>query len=79
MLTASGTSAKVAERSRAYYKKYTEDIQRVKNIVHYLQTEDVELPSGGTLSITRFRQLGIHFGFHGMSKSLIPDHWDGKM
>ncbi|KAI4187492.1 MAG: hypothetical protein L6R41_002774 [Letrouitia leprolyta] len=58
---------KAAERNRAYYGKYTEDVQRVKNIVHYLQTEDVQLPSGGTLSISRFRQLGIHFGFHGTS------------
>ncbi|KAI4172777.1 MAG: hypothetical protein LQ343_003369 [Gyalolechia ehrenbergii] len=64
---------KVAERSRAYYKKYTEDIQRVKNIVHYLQTEDVELPSGGTLSITRFRQLGIHFGFHDIILRMASD------
>ncbi|KAL8893912.1 MAG: hypothetical protein Q9192_004803, partial [Flavoplaca navasiana] len=56
---------KVAERNRNYYSKYPEDIQRVKNIVHYLQTEKVKLPSGGTLSIARFRQLGINFGFHG--------------
>lgn len=57
--------SKVAERNRAYYGKYGEDVQRVKDIIHYLETEAVELPSGGTLSIPRFRQLGIHFGFHG--------------
>ncbi|KAI4109801.1 MAG: hypothetical protein LQ339_001585 [Xanthoria mediterranea] len=56
---------KVAERNRSYYAKYSEDIQRVKNIIHYLQTEKVKLPTGGTLSIARFRQLGINFGFHG--------------
>ncbi|KAI4285244.1 MAG: hypothetical protein L6R38_000781 [Xanthoria sp. 2 TBL-2021] len=56
---------KVAERNRSYYAKYSEDIQRVKNIIHYLQTEKVRLPSGGTLSIARFRQLGINLGFHG--------------
>ncbi|KAL8675135.1 MAG: hypothetical protein Q9168_000506 [Polycauliona sp. 1 TL-2023] len=56
---------KVAERNRSYYAKYSEDIQRVKNIIHYLQTEKVKLPSGGILSIARFRQLGINFGFHG--------------
>ncbi|KAL8723487.1 MAG: hypothetical protein Q9225_000220 [Loekoesia sp. 1 TL-2023] len=55
----------VGERNQAYYKKYPEDIQRVKNVAHYLQTEEVKLPSGGTLSIPRLRQLGIHFGFHG--------------
>ncbi len=56
---------KVAERNGSYYDKYSEDIQRVKNIIHYLQTEKVILPSGGILSIARFRQLGIEFGFHG--------------
>ncbi|KAL8766412.1 MAG: hypothetical protein Q9209_006788 [Squamulea sp. 1 TL-2023] len=55
----------VAERNRSYYKKYPEDIQRVKNIIHFLQTEKVTLPSSATLSIARFRQLGIEFGFHG--------------
>ncbi|KAL8943849.1 MAG: hypothetical protein Q9216_000842 [Gyalolechia sp. 2 TL-2023] len=65
VLTVSGMSVKLAERNRAYYGKYTEDVQRVKNIVHYLQTKDVKLPSDGTLSIARFRELGIHFGFHG--------------
>ncbi|KAL8849868.1 MAG: hypothetical protein Q9221_005206 [Calogaya cf. arnoldii] len=56
---------KVAERNRSYYAKYSEDVSRIKNIIHYLQTEKVRLPSGGTLSISRFRQLGINFGFHG--------------
>ncbi|KAL9007578.1 MAG: hypothetical protein Q9173_007185 [Seirophora scorigena] len=56
---------KVAERNRSYYAKYPEDVQRVKNIVHHLHTEHVDLPSGGTLSVARFRQLGINFGFHG--------------
>ncbi|KAI4195175.1 MAG: hypothetical protein LQ348_002501 [Seirophora lacunosa] len=56
---------KVAERNQSFYAKYPEDIQRVKTIVHHLQTQQVELPSGGTLSVPRFRQLGINFGFHG--------------
>ncbi|KAL8679936.1 MAG: hypothetical protein Q9186_003850, partial [Xanthomendoza sp. 1 TL-2023] len=56
---------KVAERNQSYYNKYPEDVRRVKDIVHYLQTEKVDLPSGGTLSIARLRQLGIDFGFHG--------------
>ncbi|KAL9023597.1 MAG: hypothetical protein Q9196_007101 [Gyalolechia fulgens] len=49
ILTAPASTAKVAERNRAYYNKYAEDMQRVKNIVHYLQTEDVKLPSGDTI------------------------------
>lgn len=65
---------KVAERNRSYYAKYSEDIQRVKNIIHYLQTEKVRLPSGGTLSIARFRQLGINLGFHGEASPFRSFH-----
>lgn len=56
---------KVKQRNKAYYQKYTEDIHRVKDIVRYLQKEDVKLPSGGKLSVLRLRQLGMGFGFHG--------------
>ena len=56
---------KVKQRNKAYYQKYTEDIHRVKDIVRYIQKEDVKLPSGGKLSVLRLRQLGMDFGFHG--------------
>lgn len=56
---------KVKQRNKAYYQKYTEDIHRVKDIVRYIQKEDVKLPSGGKLSVLRLRQLGMYFGFHG--------------
>ena len=56
---------KVKQRNKAYYQKYPEDIHRVKDIIRYIQEENVKLPSGGTLSVLRFRQLGIKFGFHG--------------
>lgn len=56
---------KVKQRNRAYYQKYSEDIHRVKDIVRYIQKENVRLPSGGRLSVLRLRQLGMYFGFHG--------------
>ena len=56
---------KVKQRNKAYYLKYTEDIHRVKDIVRYIQKEDIKLPSGGKLSVLRLRQLGMCFGFHG--------------
>ena len=56
---------KIKQRNKAYYQKYTEDIHRVKDIVRYIQKEDVKLPSGGRLSVLRLRQLGMYFGFHG--------------
>ena len=56
---------KVKQRNKAYYLKYSEDIHRVKDIVRYIQKEDIKLPSGGKLSVLRLRQLGMYFGFHG--------------
>lgn len=61
---------KVKQRNKVYYQKYTEDIHRVKDIVRYIQKEDVKLPSGGKLSVLRLRQLGIYFGFHGSIDSV---------
>ena len=55
----------MAERNKAYYRKYGEDVRRVKDVVRYISKENVMLPSGGRLSVLRLRQLGIFFGFHG--------------
>lgn len=55
----------MAERNRVYYRKYGEDIRRVKDVVRYISKEPVMLPSGGRLSVLRLRQLGMYFGFHG--------------
>ena len=61
---------KVGQRNKAYYKKYSEDIHRVKDIVRYIQKEDIRLPSGGKLSVLRLRQLGMYFGSHGAMDSV---------
>lgn len=62
---------KVKERNEAYYQKFPEDVDRVKNIMQYLTQNKVALPSG-VLTPSRFQQLGIMFGFHG--KSLDSDN-----
>lgn len=56
---------RLAERNKAYYEKYIEDIHRVKDIIRYIQKESVILPSGGNFSVLRLRQLGSYFAFHG--------------
>lgn len=61
---------KVKQRNKAYYQKYSEDVHRVKDIVRYIQKEDVKLPSGGKLSVLRLRQIGMGFGFHGSMDSV---------
>ncbi|KAK5721536.1 hypothetical protein LTR15_006125 [Elasticomyces elasticus] len=59
---------KVIERNEAYYAKFPEDVARVKTIMKYLSRfgdGKIKLPSEGTLSRRRFRQIGIMLGFHG--------------
>lgn len=58
-------TGKVAERNQAYYQKYPEDIRRVKDIIRKIMNDIPTLPSGGVMSVLRFRQLGLFFGFHG--------------
>jgi hypothetical protein len=59
------TYEKLRERNEVYYKKYPQDVQAVKQIVAYLDRNNVILPSGGRLSKERFLDLGIGFGGHG--------------
>lgn len=61
---------KIKERNKVCYQKYSEDIHRVKDIVRYIQRENIRLPSGGKLSVLRLRQLGMDFGFHGSMDSV---------
>lgn len=59
---------KVIERNQAYYKKFPEDVARVKTIMNYLKRfgdGKIKLPSEGTLTRRRFRMLGLAFGGHG--------------
>ena len=57
----------VHQRNMAYYQKYPEDKQSVKDIVRHVngREEKIVLPSGGYFSVLRLRQIGLLFGFHG--------------
>lgn len=57
------TYERVLEKNERYYERYPGDVERVKQIVDFLATHDVELPGGGRLSPRRFQQLGLSFGF----------------
>jgi hypothetical protein len=50
------------KRNEIYYKKYPQDIKRVRDILAYLEANEVTLPAGGRLSVSRFLQLGIYLG-----------------
>ncbi|OJJ99919.1 hypothetical protein ASPACDRAFT_43554 [Aspergillus aculeatus ATCC 16872] len=56
--------AVAARRNEVYYKKYPEDVGRVKRIIKYLKENKVAL-SKGTLTPERFQQLGVMLGLHG--------------
>ncbi|KAK1093147.1 hypothetical protein LTR48_002917 [Friedmanniomyces endolithicus] len=54
--------------NEAYFAKFPEDVARVKTIMNYLSRfgdGKIKLPSEGTLTRRRFRQIGINLGFHG--------------
>lgn len=60
----------VRRRNVAYYQKYPEDVQSVKDVIEYIdekrqQKEKIPLPSGGYFSVLRLRQIGLLFGVHG--------------
>lgn len=56
------TYQRVIEKNNIYYARYPQDIKRVREIVDYLQSHEVELPGGGMLTARRFQQLGFGFG-----------------
>ncbi len=60
----------VRQRNMAYYQKYPEDIQSVKDLIQHIdgkaqRKERIALPSGGNFSVLRLRQIGFLFGLHG--------------
>lgn len=55
----------VEKRNKAFYEKYPGDKERIAKIVAWLEENTPELPSGGKLTVNRFRELGMVFGQHG--------------
>ncbi|KAJ7503070.1 alpha/beta-hydrolase [Mycena galericulata] len=50
------------KRNEVYYQKYPQDVKRVRDIVAYLEANEVILPNGGQLTVNRWLHLGIRFG-----------------
>ncbi|KAJ7125222.1 alpha/beta-hydrolase [Mycena epipterygia] len=53
------------KRNEIYYRKYPQDVKRVRDILSYLEGNKVVLPNGGQLTVSRWLQLGIQFGAAG--------------
>lgn len=62
---------KVKSRNKVYYEKYPRDIKRVRDIMKYLENNEVFMPSEGMLTPERFLSLGLAFGGHGMALHLV--------
>jgi pimeloyl-ACP methyl ester carboxylesterase len=56
------TYARMLERNRVYYERYTEDRVRVRGLMERLASEDVRLPTGDRLTPRRLRTLGNELG-----------------
>ncbi|PBK86960.1 alpha/beta-hydrolase [Armillaria gallica] len=59
------TVLRVMKRNKIYYDKYPQDILRVRNIMSYLEENELQVSNGGRLSPNRFQHLGMDFGMHG--------------
>ncbi|EIM80537.1 alpha/beta-hydrolase [Stereum hirsutum FP-91666 SS1] len=59
------TVKRVIKRNQVYYEKYPQDIKRVRDILSYLENNEVLLPNGGHLTPRRWQQLGLDFGMRG--------------
>jgi pimeloyl-ACP methyl ester carboxylesterase len=59
------TFKKVIQRNEAYYKKFPEDVAKVRQVIEYIAIAPIPLPAGGFLTVPRFLALGIAFGMHG--------------
>ncbi|EPE06351.1 proline iminopeptidase [Ophiostoma piceae UAMH 11346] len=62
------TYTKAKKRNEAYFKKYPEDVQTLRQINTFLNNQptggEVPLPSGGVLTMHRVMTFGYMFGFH---------------
>jgi pimeloyl-ACP methyl ester carboxylesterase len=58
----SATYIRLIEKNHAYFDRYPDDRQRLRDIVRRLDDEDVRLPSGDRLTSRRFLQMGNKLG-----------------
>jgi len=53
------------KRNEIYYRKYPQDVKRVRDILTYLEANEVILPNSGQLTVNRWLHLGVRFGMTG--------------
>ncbi|KAG2150246.1 uncharacterized protein EDB93DRAFT_340883 [Suillus bovinus] len=61
---------KVEEPNKVYYAKYSQD---VRNILGFLEGNNVVIPNSGNMTVSNWQQLDLQFGLH--SRARVPsDH-----
>ncbi len=58
----SATYVRLIEKNRAYFERYPNDRQRLRDTLRRLDDEDVRLPSGERMTSRRFLQMGNNLG-----------------
>ncbi|EGZ77133.1 alpha/beta-hydrolase [Neurospora tetrasperma FGSC 2509] len=56
---------KVIQRNEAYYRKFPEDVERVRKVAQYLDEESPLLPGGGEFTVERLLGIGLCLGMNG--------------
>ena len=56
---------KAIELSHKYYEKFPEDVGRMQGLARYLAHREVKTYTGGKLSPSRLRALGLSLAVHG--------------
>ncbi len=69
------TYRELIKKNQLFYKRYPEDVEKVARIVEHLQKNVVLLPTGEPLTVERFLQLGLNFGFNSSGGSMNTVHY----
>ncbi|MDP3506809.1 MAG: alpha/beta fold hydrolase [Candidatus Melainabacteria bacterium] len=69
------TYRELIKKNQLFYKRYPEDVLKVARIVEHLQKNAVLLPTGEPLTVERFLQLGLNFGFNSSGGSMNTVHY----
>ena len=60
----------VAERTRAHYERYPQDVHQARQVARYLSSHEVVLPGGAKLTVPAFQCLGRMLGMSTGSDTL---------
>ena len=66
---------RLIEKNEQFYERFPDDAEIVSRVVKHLESNEVHLPCGETLTPRRFLELGINFGFKSSGHSMNTIHY----